>query len=390
MNAHAQLQAATAADTVCVAAEDLRRGLAFVRKVIERRNTIPVLNMLRLYANGTFLTLRATDLDIECEVELEASAGSRLHCLLNPGLLADLVRYAEGPVTISKVGEIITIAADDVTAEVRALCDPEDWPDILGMREANVGVAIGESQLHKALSATLPCASTEVTRYYLNGVYLHDAGEGLIAVATDGHRLAKYETGENWGLQGTILPSKTARIVMDRLRADGNASVSVRPISAQRQAHSRSGLGAAKPTPGESEPFVSHLVFEGQGWSVLTKVIDGTFPDYTRVIPKRTGKISATLTAAALKRFPKGSERTRALKIDPDEGRMTMKGVLENATISMPIQGTGPAMGCNLNYLLGFAQRAGTIRIEGTGPNDPFYILTDDPRLTQVLMPMRV
>ncbi|MGX9855809.1 DNA polymerase III subunit beta [Limimaricola variabilis] len=390
MNAHAQPKAAAAAETVCVAADDLRRSLAFVRKVIERRNTIPVLNMIRLDAQGKALTLRGTDLDIECEVELEASANGQLSCLLMPGLLADLVRYAEGPVTIGKEGEIVTISADDVTAEVRALCPPEDWPDFMDKRDLGAPATIGEGALHKALSTTLPCVSTEETRYYLNGVYLHDAGEGLVAVATDGHRLARYETGEDWGLDGAILPRKTARAVLDRLRADGNGSVSVRPASSKRSGRLPVGFGAPKPATDESSTFLSHLVFEGQGWAVRSKIIDGTFPNYSRVIPKRTGKISATVTAAALKRFPRGSERTRALQIDPDGGRMTMKGVLENATISMPIQGTGPAMGCNLNYLLGFAQRAGTIRIEGNSPNDPFHILTDDPRLTQILMPMRV
>lgn len=359
-------------------ATELKRALAFAMQPVERRNMIPVLGTVRITGNAEAIEVRGTDLDIECAATAEViSATGAIDMTMPPRLLADLLRWAEGEVTISREKDLITIRVDDVEATVRELSPVADWPAMI----ATVGndIEISEARLHKALTATIACISTEETRYYLNGVFLHDK-DGLRAVATDGHRMAVYDTGETWPFQGMIVPRKTVAILHRAMKAGSNRTIRVK--AAPDPKNSDATLAPKHPT--------NRIEVKGDGWTIVSKTIDGTFPDYTRVIPQPSQNITAVLTDAALRRFPKPGERSRAVKIDPTTGRMSWKNY-DGIEVSMPVQATGDReIGFNMGYLIAFAQRAGTIRLETQGPNDPARVLTDDPALIQVLMPMRV
>lgn len=366
-----------------ISGPELKRALAFAMQPVERRVTIPVLSMVLVAFADDRVSIRGTDLDIEVEAQADTICGSTnpFGFTIAPQLLLDLVRWTDGEVRISRKDDLITINADDVIATVREVAGVEDWPSFKSGEQIGHPVQIGESLLHKTLFNVRACISNVETRYYLNGIYLHDKGNGLIAVATDGHRLAKYETGAQWELPDVILHKKAAAILFNRLNASANGSITTTAYGA--------GSNNEDPT---ARP-ATRLKFQGDGWTILSKVIDGTFPDYARVIPAPSVNLSATVNILALRRFPSFGQHSHdnAIRFDLAKGKMTRNSEYLGVDVSMPFQGRGEGVfGFNIKYLLDFARRAAAIKIEGSAAGDPFRVLTDDPALLQVLMPMRV
>lgn len=352
---------------VRIASGELRKALAFAASVTERRNTIPVLGMVLIEIDRPFGRVTGTDLDMEASASFEiADTGKPFSFLISPRLLGDVIRFAENLITISKADDILTIKADDMEVQVLSLLPVEDWPAVQGHADQYQPTGISEARLDKAMRAVATSISTEETRYYLNGAYFHDAGDGVLTiVSTDGHRLTKYETEHPWPEQRKlIVPRKTCHTLMTRLTSGGNKSVEIATAE-------------------------NRISFRGDGWQIRSKCIDGTFPDYNRAIPAPSDKISFALTDAALRRFPRTGERSRAIKIDPDAGKMSVIHP-DGITATMPISGRGQAVGFNIEYLKTFAALSGTIRISGASKDDPFRVLSEDPRLVQFLMPMRV
>ncbi len=343
----------------------LKRALAFAMQRAERWSTIPILTAVRIDAIGGLIAITGTDLDIEVEAHAEAISGDDFSLTIAPQFLMGLLRWAEGEVKISRAGDMITIEADDVVATVREVCPVVDWPRVNRGRARAVPFTLTDAKLRKALRATSACISREETRYYLNGVWFAEHDGSLRMVATDGRRMAIYDTGEEWHLPGMIVPRITAQLLLRALPEKSNGSVAV---------------------TGYESNFVQ---FAHDGWIIRSKLIDGTFPDYSRVVPTPADDISVTISAAALRRFPPSSERSRAVMIDGDAGRMTHQEP-DGARVQMPVQGRGKAFGVNLGYLRDFANIAGVMRLEGRSPGDPFRVLTDDPAFLGVQMPMRV
>ncbi|MBL4929365.1 DNA polymerase III subunit beta [Fuscibacter oryzae] len=371
--------------SVTVDAAALRNALAFARSIVERWNTIPILGLVRLtYDIEGLLHIEATDLDIEGRIEIEATGDYGFDAMLDPRFLGGLVQFHSGPVTISRVeADILTVEAGDMTARLREICPVTDWPvrdDLPGWTEAS---AVGEAVLHKAISHAMASISTEETRYYLNGIYLHGLGEKdgtpLRLVSTDGHRMTVYDTDVAWPHLAAIVPSKTAKLLHWRLLKGGNGAIA---ITSQVAYH--------KDKDGKEKPWAARLRFAGNGWAITSKMIDGTYPDYTRVIPSPVEDIAVTLNYTALRRFPHLDRfRAQAVEINPDAGRMSIRDP-EGTVVSMPCVGKGKPFGLNLRYLKDFARSSGTVRITGSTDKDPFRVLSEDPALTQVIMPMRV
>lgn len=376
--------------TATVHAAQLKRALAFVRQTIERRNTIPVLGMVRIDFHVLTRTAKVTGTDLDIELEADIDVGSvtpaDFALLLPPRALADFLRPCADDelVTFAVNAErVIEISTDGCTMSLRELCPPADWPkfgptfDTEALTQADNAAAkrveIDGGLLRRALTAVVPCISTEEMRYYLNGVYVHNKGNGLMLCATDGHRLALYKTAAPYPLPDCILPAKAAKI-LQRALGKGNSA----PITVEAW---RSGDG------GE----VARLRFAGDGWVIRSKTIDGTYPDYTGVMPStdREVKITATITAQALRRLPTLTWFTsQAIKIDPDAGHMSVNA--DGITATAPVTGHGEAFGLNIQYLRAITYAAGTVKLEGLTKNDPFTVLTDDPALSYTIMPMRV
>ena len=284
----------------------LLTALGHVQNVVERRNTIPILSNVLMSADGDALTLVATDLDIEVSEAAKASTSSSGQVTAPAHTLYEIARKLPDGAQVSfDVGT-------DGRLEVAAgrsrftlpLLPPADFPAMTADGFTH-SFAMPASALARLIDKTRFAISTEETRYYLNGIYMHASGDKLRMVATDGHRLALAETdipAGAEGLPGVIVPRKTVaelRRLLDSVSGDISLSVS--------DAKVRFALGDA----------------------VLTsKLIDGTFPDYDRVIPKNNDKVlklDNSVFAKAVDRVATiSAEKSRSVKLSLSEDTLNL------------------------------------------------------------------
>ena len=256
---------------VTVERAELLKSLGHVHRVVERRNTIPILANVLLRADQSKLSLKATDLDLEVTDtdrgrgrprRLDHGAGAHVlrHRAQAARGLADRARILRRPRRAGDPRRPLALHLADAAGERLSRSRAGEMTHKFTLTAADLKRLIDKTQF---------AISTEETRYYLNGIYLHAAGSAkaqtLRAVATDGHRLAQIELElpkGAAGMPGIIVPRKTVSEVQ-RLIEDNEAEVAIELSS-----------GKIRFTIGDV---------------VLTsKLIDGTFPDYARVIPLAT------------------------------------------------------------------------------------------------------
>lgn len=361
----------------------LMRALSHVQAVVERRNTIPILSNILLQAEGDRLSLTATDLDIEATDAAEAKVKKAGAITAPAQTLFDVVRkLPEGSEVALDLSEgRLAISAGRSKFALPTL--PASDFQTMAREEAPVKFEIAAAELRRLIDRTRFAISTEETRYYLNGIYLHHAKAGkggvLRAVATDGHRLALAETEAPKGaaaLKGVIVPRKAVGEAR-RLLDDAPEIVTVEASDAK-------------------------IVFR-IGEAVLTsKLIDGSFPDYQRVIPKENGRIltvDTRLFKDAVDRVATVSaERSRSVKLSLSPGKVTLavshsesgQGVedVEADYSSEPFE-----IGFNAKYLLDVAGQIGSdeTRFEFNDAASPARVLdAKDEGAQYVLMPLRV
>ena len=370
---------------VTVERTELLRSLGHVHRVVERRNTIPILANVLIRADRAKLALKATDLDLEVIDAVAAEVGPGGATTVPAHMFYDIVRkLPEGAqVVLESSGDRAALAIRAGRSRFTLQTLPEsDFPD-LAAGEMTHKFVLKATDLKRLIDKTQFAISTEETRYYLNGIYVHTAGtnkvQTLRAVATDGHRLAQTEIelpeGAT-GLPGIIVPRKTVGEVQ-RLIEDGEAEVLV------------------ELSPGKIRFTVGEVI-------LTSKLIDGTFPDYARVIPLGNDKelvVDKKEFEAAVDRVSTvSSERGRAVKLslsggrlllsvtNPDSGSATEE--LEVEYESEPID-----IGFNSRYLLDIAAQieseAAVLKL--ADPGSPTLIQDKEPRgALYVLMPMRV
>ncbi len=363
----------------------LLRSLGHVHRVVERRTTIPILSNVLLRAGEGGLKLKATDLDIEVTETIPADVSGAGSTTVPAHVIYDIVRkLPEGAqVSLETAGDGGQMQIRSGRSRFMLQALPEsDFPD-LAAGELPHRFALPAGDLKRLIDKTQFAISTEETRYYLNGIFFHtlDAGGGpvLRAVATDGHRLARVEMpapGGAQGMPGVIVPRKAVAEIQ-KLVEDGGESVGI-----------------------ELSPAKIRLTVGGV---VLTsKLIDGTFPDYQRVIPTGNDKqlvVERGDFAKAVDRVSTiSSERGRAVKLSLTDGRMTLS--VNNpdsgsATEELEVDyGAGPLdIGFNARYLLDITGQldGDTALFRLADPGSPTVIQDRDgaPAL-YVLMPMRV
>lgn len=342
--------------------QDLTRLLTAVTKVVETRNNIPILgNVLLSVDNGQF-TARATDLDIEVSTSIAVLDATNGATTVNAKLLADIAKRAAGDVSLSLEDGVLVVKSGRSRFKLATL-PVDDFPSFAaGDFTASFDVDLA------ALVA--PCAfaiSTEEARYYLNGVFLHNPGSALVAVATDGHRLSRHTAPTVGDLPPVILPRKLVSIL-----PKGNVHVSLSPTKVRIQ--------------------TSDTV-------ITSKLIDGTFPDYQRVIPTSNDKIVlasiADLRAAVERVSTVATERGRAVKLDiaPGQIGLSVRGDAEATdVVEADYSGEPIEIGFNAAYiseLLG-ALEGDTVRIALNDGGSPTIFTGGDENLLTVCMPMRV
>jgi len=363
---------------------DLMKSLGHVHRVVERRNTIPILANVLLRANGSQLGLKATDLDLEVVEPVTAEVAVPGATTVPAHMLYDIVRKLPDGAQV-----VLESLADRASLVVRAgrsrftlqTLPESDFPD-LAAGEMTHRFTVPAGTLKSMVDRTQFAISTEETRYYLNGIYLHTpAGSNptLRAVATDGHRLAQFDAAMPEGaagMPGVIVPRKTVG-ELQRLIETGDTEIGI-----------------------ELSP--SKIRFN-IGQVVLTsKLIDGTFPDYGRVIPlgnDKTLKVDKQDFEAAVDRVSTvSSERGRAVKLSLSGTRLLLSVTNPDsgsATEELEVEYDGDPLdiGFNARYLLDIAAQ---VESEGAvfklaDPGSPTLIQNDsESGALYVLMPMRV
>jgi DNA polymerase-3 subunit beta len=371
----------------------LLKALGHVQSVVERRNTIPILSNVLLRADAGegvgILALSATDMDLEIVEQVPSRIERPGRTTAPAHTLYDIVRkLREGAqIEIDASGERSAMVLRSGRSTFTLAClPPEDYP-VMASGDLAYNFTLTAAELRSLVDRTRFAISTEETRYYLNGIYLHttknDEVPVIRAVATDGHRLARVEVvmpEGAAGMPGIIVPRKTVielRKLVDESEDEVQVSLSETKI--------RFATGEA---------------------ALTSKLIDGTFPDYDRVIPSNNDKILEVKCkefAEAVDRVSTiSTEKSRAVKLaivpGANGGSLAVSATSpENGTAVEEIDATYLAepieIGFNSRYLLDI-----TAQIDGEGAQ---FAMSDsasptivrdraDPSALYVLMPMRV
>jgi len=361
----------------------LLKGLGHVHSVVERRNTIPILSNVLIEADeGSGIRLMATDLDLQINETVEADVSESGATTVPAHTLFDIVRKLPEGSQVELIAAEGRMQVNAGRARFSLATLPRDDFPVIAEGELPTRFELPAATLRQIIDKTRFAISTEETRYYLNGIYLHVADEAqpvLRAAATDGHRLARVTVPRPEGAQGmpgVIIPRKCVAELRKLLEeVDGTVQLSL------SESKIRFDLGNA----------------------VLTsKLIDGTFPDYSRVIPTANDK----LLTIDPRGFEEGvdrvstiaSERTRAVKMALDRDRVTLSVTSpENGTAAEEVPADyaaeGFEIGFNARYLMDIlAQIEGdTVEVHLADAAAPTLLRENDKAAAlYVLMPMRV
>ena len=361
------------------------KSLAHVQSVVERRNAIPILSNVLIEAEGGDLSLSATDMDIDivdrtpADVQQDGAVTAPVHTLYD--IVRKLPDGAQVELSLDGDGGQVALRAGRSNFSLQSL--PKDDFPAIGSEDLSSEFTLPAAELRQLIDRTRFAISTEETRYYLNGIYVHaaesDGVKLLRAVATDGHRLARIEMPLPQGAEkipGVIVPRKAVnelRRLVDESSDDIRISMNENKI--------RFSFGSV----------------------ILTsKLIDGTFPDYDRVIPTGNDKtldVDAKVFRNAVDRVSTiSTEKSRAIKLTMSEGNLSLQATSPDAgsaseDLEVGYTADGLEIGFNSRYLLDIANQ-----IEGDSMQ---FVLADaasptvikdaaDTAALYVLMPMRV
>ena len=348
--------------TLTIQRADLARTLAAAIKATASRNTIPVLANVLLAADGGRLTVVATDLDVE--VASRAPAEGTLETTVDAHRLHDIVRRVSGDtVTLALADSKLTVKCGRSRFTLPTL-PVADFPRLDGGKF--------DVTFNADFAALVPpvkfAISGEATRYYLNGVHLHNTEDGAVrAVATDGHRLAHNTLGDKAPIPAVIIPAKTVGIV-----PAGEITVSL---------SSRMCRFATSDTV------------------IVSKLVDGLFPDYSRVIPRENNSVVMTdrkdLADAVARVATIAKERGRGTKFTIANDNIAIDLRTDDGTAheDVPAQYSGEPIeiGFNAQYVVDVlaAVPGENINIALSDATMP-AVFTGTGEVLSVLMPMRV
>lgn len=363
----------------------LLKSLSHVQSVVERRNTIPILSNVLIEASSDgSLKFMATDLDLQVVETMQAVSVETAGAItVSAHTLFEIARKLHE-------GSQVMLDAADGKMQIRSgrsrfnlpTLPRDDFP-IITEGELPTSFELSATELVQIIDKTKFAISTEETRYYLNGIFLHVADDDrpvLKAAATDGHRLARVTLDRPDGADGmpdVIVPRKCVNELRKLLDERGDGKVQV-DLSASKI---RFTLGTA----------------------ILTsKLIDGTFPDYSRVIPTGNDKllkIDPKAFAAGVDRVATiATEKTRAVKMAVETNKITLSVTSpENGTAAEEVEGQyssdGFEIGFNARYLMDILGEidGDIVELHLADSASPTLIRENDKaNALYVLMPMRV
>jgi DNA polymerase-3 subunit beta len=363
----------------------LLKAVAQAQSVVERRNTIPILANVLIEAQDSDVRFRATDLDIEVVDRADAQVERAGATTVSAVLLHEIVRKLPD-------GSLVTLTDDGAKGRLTveagrsnfslATLPKEDFP-VMATSEYSSNFSAPAVVLRRLFDKSKFAISTEETRYYLNGVYMHisdsDGGKVLRCVATDGHLLARIDAELPSGaaeMPGVIVPRKTVG-ELRKLLDDDEAKIAV-------------SVSETK------------IRFATPDITLTSKVIDGTFPDYTRVIPQgntRKLEVDAAEFAKAVDRVATvSSERSRAVKLTLAEDKLILSvnapdsGAAEEE-LAVAYGDEHLEIGFNAKYLLEIANqvdRENAVFMFNSSGDPTLMREGNDTSAVYVVMPMRV
>jgi len=370
----------------------LLRCLSHVQSVVERRNTIPILSNVLIEADsGGSVKVMATDLDLQVvENMTAASVDTEGSVTVSAHLLFDIARKLPdgSQVSLETADNRMAIKAGRSRFSLPTL-PRDDFPTIVE-GDLPTSFELPAKVLAEMIDRTRFAISTEETRYYLNGIFLHVADDGgsssgpvLKAAATDGHRLARFTIDQPEGAEGmpdVIVPRKAVAELRKLLEEALDANVQI-------------DLSASK----------IRFTMGGEGGVILTsKLIDGTFPDYSRVIPTGNDKLLKIDPRSFYEGVDRvatiATEKTRAVKMGLEQDKVVLSVTSpDNGTATEEVAAQygsdGFEIGFNANYLKDILSQIDSDEVELhlADAGAPTLIRKDDksPAL-YVLMPMRV
>ena len=367
---------------------DLLKALSHIHGIVEVRHTLPILSNIILEAKDDKLILSSTNLDIYCSDKIKAEV------LKSGEVSVSAVTFFEIIKRLPSGSEVLMIMEEGEN-EIKLTCGrskfnlstlkTDDFP-IISDSDLSTNFVLSADELIRIIDKTKFAVSNEETRYYLNGIFLHKAERNSIqflrAVATDGHRLAQYDIPLPQGAEditGIIIPKKTIyelRKVLDD--ANGDVSVSLNE---------------------------NKIKFSFNDLKVVSKVIDGTFPDYTKVIPQKNDKNFKTNNSD----LKNAIDRVSAVAANEESKSKAIKFCIENNSLSLSVesQSKGSAnemidvnysgdkvdIGFNSKYIIDICNEVDgdEISISLSDSISPAIILDKtDENLFFVLMPMRI
>lgn len=358
----------------------LLKSLGHVQSVVERRNTIPILSNVLIEAreDGS-LRLMATDLDLQVDESVPATVSQPGATTVSAHTLFDIVRkLPEGSqVELTAAEGKMQVVAGRSRFNLSTL--PRDDFPVIAEGDLPTRFELPAATLRQIIEKTRFAISSEETRYYLMGIFLHIVDDQLRAAATDGHRLARVTVAKPDGADGmpdVIIPRKAVAELYRLLEElEGTVEISLSPTKV------RFGLGSA----------------------VLTsKLIDGTFPDYNRVIPTANDKLlkldPKSFSAGVDRVSTIASEKTRAVKISLDRDKVTLsvtspENGVATEELAADYGADGIEIGFNAKYLLDILGEidGDTVEVHLADAAAPTLLRENDKsNALYVLMPMRV
>lgn len=352
--------------------------LAPMQGIVERKTTIPVLSHLLLNARGDKLHLAATDLDVSLTSWCEADVKSEGGIAVQAKKLMEIIRSLTGEevLLVQEEPRVLTIRAGRSRFKVHGL-SPDDFPTLPTLEDGRQ-VEIPFMDFRRMIAKILFAVSAEESRFQLNGALLKLKDGALEMVATDGHRLALVEGGVGGaGNEDSVLVPRKALQELQRFEGEGN-------LSYARGEH--------------------HLSFRLGRRELICRILEGTFPDYERVIAKDNDKkvlfdrknlVDAVQRAALMT-----GDRARAVRLQFSPDQVVISAVnsdLGEAVEEVACDYDGPEfrLGINPDYLREFLSAVETekVRLELKDENTQcvgYPHEGPDTRYLCVIMPMRI
>lgn len=360
--------------------DELLRPLSAVSGIIERRHTLPILSNVLLERSGGKVSFLATDIEVVIKALADLDLGQEAHAVtVGARKLVDILRALpeDSEVTLQMQDKRMLVKAGRSRFVLQTL-PAEDFPRLAKPAGEPVRFAVPQKALKRLLGLVQYAMAQQDIRYYLNGLLVVvDEGQ-LRLVATDGHRLAyaAMPLGASLPRQEVIVPRKTV-LELAKLLGDGEDEVRVELSSSQ-------------------------AAFSFGSVELISKLVDGKFPDYTRVIPTGNRNIVVlereSLRQALLRAAILSNEKFRGVRWVLAQG--TLKIVSSNAeqeeaeeVLEVPYEGDALDIGFNVNYLLDVLNNVDGTQLEcsfGDASSSALLCIPSQAEFKYVVMPMRI